>query len=274
MKHSITIEGEERELDIQAMDESLIMYGKLREAPLRRQDLEPPEPGTAAYTIQEFLRRQVRAIGSCLMLAWDGDRLVGKMHFTTRELAEAIGGAGPEPGGYCVDPYPTLGGCFAQKLQAFSDGEAEQLLRSESRTLRVVCFNIANLDSRYHGQGIATVLLEYLKQWARERGWQRLEMRTYPDIVPARGPDNWDAGPWVLRRGALERRGFRVLHEITREPEEIDKRRRGIEEASRAEDESWHEPDMRWHLESFRRIYAEEREGSDYDRDYLMVFDL
>ena len=87
------------------MDESFIMYDKLWKAPLRRQDLSPPVPGTTAHAIQEFLRRQGRAIGSCLILAWDGDGLVGKMHFTTRELAEAIGGGGPEPSGYGVDPH-------------------------------------------------------------------------------------------------------------------------------------------------------------------------
>lgn len=274
MKHSITIDGEKRDLDIRAMDETFIMYDKLWKAPLRRQDLPPPELGTTAYTIQEFLRRQVRAIGSCLILAWDGDGLVGKMHFTTRELAEALGGAGPEPGGYCVDPYPTLGGCFSQKLQAFSDEELERLLGSESRTLRVVCFNIANRDPRYHGQGIATALLEYLKVWAKERRWQRLEMRTCPDVVPASATGNWVAGPWILRRGPLERRGFRVLEEIPREPEEVHRRHRGIEEAARAKSEDCQEQDMLWHLESFRRIYADERRRSEYDRDYLMVCDL
>ena len=274
MKHTITIDGEKRNLEIRAMDESFIMYDKLWKAPLRWKGLPSPEPGTIQHTIKEFLHRQVRVIGSCLVLGWDGDGLVAKMHFTTRELAEAIGGAGPEPGGYCVDPYPTLGGCFADKLKAFSGEELERLLRSESRTLRIVCFNIANRDPRYHGQGIATALLEYLKEWARERAWRRLEMRTYPDVVPASGPGNWIAGPWVLRRGPLERRGFRILKEIPREPEEVRRRRRAIEKAARAKNEDWQEPDMLWHLESFRRIYADERQRSQYDRDYLMSCDL
>ena len=274
MNHTITIDGERRDLEIRAMDESFIMYNKLWRAPLRRQDLPPAKPGTIHHTIQEFLRMQVRVIGSCLILGWDGDGLVAKMHFTTRELAEAIGGAGPEPGGYCVDPHPTLGGCFASKLKAFSGEELEQLLQSESRTLRIVCFNIANRDPRYHGQGIATALLEYLKGWAKERDWQRLEMRTYPDIVPASGPGIWAAGPWVLRRGALERRGFRILKEILREPEEVQRRQLAIDMAIRAKNEDWPEPDMLWHLESFRRTCADERQRFQYDRDYLMGCNL
>jgi hypothetical protein len=161
-----------------------------------------------------------------------------------------------------------------RKLRAFSGEELERLLRSESRTLRIVCFNIANRDARYHGQGIATALIEYLKQWAKERGWQRLEMRTCPDVVPATAAGLWVAGPWILRRGPLERRGFRVLEEIPREPEELERRQRAIEEASPARNEDCPEQDMWWHLESFRRIYADERKRSCYDWDYLMACDL
>ena len=274
MRHTITIDGERRDIDIRAMDESFIMYDKLWKAPLKRGALPKPAPGTTGHVIQEFFRKQIRTIGSCLILAWDGDGLVGKMHFTTRELAEAIGGGGPEPGGYCVDPYPTLGGCFVRKLQAFSDEELERLLRSESRTLRIVCFNIANRDARYHGQGIATALIEYLKHWAKDRGWQRLEMRTCPDVVPAMAAVDWIAGPWILRRGPLERRGFRVLEEIPKGAEEVERRQRAIAEISRAKSEECPEHDMLWHLESFHRIYADERQRSQYDRDYLMVCDL
>ena len=274
MKHTISIDGARRDIAIREMDESFIMYDKLWKAPLKRGDLPEPAPGTTGHGIKEFFRKQIRAIGSCLILAWDGDGLVGKMHFTTRELAEALGAAGAEPGGYCVDPYPTLGGCFVRKLQSFSDEELERHLRSESRTLRIVCFNIANRDARYHGQGIATALIEYLKLWAKDRGWDRLEMRTYPDVVPATAAGHWVAGPWILRRGPLERRGFRVIKEIAREPEEVERRQRAIKEASCARIEDWSDQDMRWHLESFRRIYGDERQRLCYDRDYLMACDL
>jgi len=267
MRHTITIDGEERDLDICAMDEGFIMYDKLWEAPLMRQDLPPPEPGTTAHSIQEFLRRQVRTIGSCLVLAWDGDGLVGKMHFTTRELHEVVGG--PQPGGYCVDPHPNHGGRFVQKLEMLSDEELERLLRSESRVLRIVCFNVGNRDPRYHGQGIATAMLQYLKAWARDRGWRRLEMRACPDVVvPA------DAvGSWILRRGQLKRRGFRLLEEIPVGPDEVGRRQRRIEETSKAKTGDWPPEDI-WQLENFRRIYADERRRRDYDKDYLMGYDL
>ena len=94
-------------------------------------------------------------------------------------------------------------------------------------------------------------------------------MRTCPDVIPANV-----TGPWILRRGPLERRRFRVIEEIPKEPEEVERRQRGIQEASRARNEDWPEEDMLWHLESFRRIYADERQRSQYDRDYLMAYDL
>jgi len=266
MKHPITIDGEGRSIDIRAMDESFIMYDKLWEAPLMRRDLPEPEPGAPAHVIQEFFRKQIRTIGSCLILAWDGDGLIGKMHFTTREMHAVIGD--PGRGGYCVDPDPEYRGRFAQKLQTFSDEELERLLKSDSRTLRVLCFNVGHGDPRYHGQGIATAMLKYLKEWARDRGWRRLEMHSCPDVVPANV-----VGSWRLRRGQLERRGFRVLEEIPLEPEEVVRRQRGIEEMARAKTEDWPERHI-WYLENFRRVYADERQRSDYDRDYLMVCDL
>ncbi len=96
-----------------------------------------------------------------------------------------------------------------------------------------------------------------------------VSIRTCPDVLPANV-----AGPWILRRGPLERRGFRVLEEIPKGSEEVERRQRGIEETSRARSEDWPEQDMVWHLESFRRIYADERQRSRYDRDYLMGCDL
>jgi len=273
MRHAITIDGENRDLDIRAMDESFIMYDKLWNAPLRPEDLPEPAAGSTGHVIREFLRKQIRAIGSCLIMAWDGDGIVAKMHFITRELAEAIGVGGPKPGGYCVDPHPSLGGCFALKLQAFSDQELGRLLRSESRALRIVCFNIGCRDPRYHGQGIATALIEYLKLWAKDRGWQRLEMVTCADVVPAEGPGHWTDGPWILRRGPLERRGFRVLKEIPNSPEEVETRRLGIETARTGGDDR-PEQDMKWHRENFCRVCGGEPQRSDYDRDYLMACDL
>lgn len=212
MKHCVEIDGEKRQLDIRAMDEDFIVWRKMFKASLTPDNIDTADPEYLAAgradgrfkVIEEFFRKQIRIVGSCMVLAWDGDGVVGKMHFTTREMHEAIGGPEQWPHAcYCVDNDG-----FAPKIRALSDEELDGLLESPSRTLRILCFNIGHADPRWHGQGIASAMIEYLKDWARENGWRRIEMQSCPDATPLSV-----IGDWMLRRGYLERRGFHLVKE-------------------------------------------------------------
>jgi len=264
MKHTLEIDGEKRILDILPMDEDFVVYGKLWEAPLTRKDLPVPEPGTPEDVIEEFFRKQIRSVGSCLVLAWDGDGIVGKMHFTTREVHETIGG--PEkydsPSCYCVDHEG-----FAPRVRESGDEELTPLLESPSRTLRVLCFNVGHMDERWHGKGIATALLDCLKEWAPQRGWRRLEAVSCPDITPTT-----TIGSWMFRRGAFERRGFHVAEETVVSAEEAGRRLREIEAFLSGDRE--HPPWSQWYADNVRRLAADPAWPSDYDKDYLMACDL
>ncbi len=257
------------------MDEEFIVYRKMFVAPLTAENIGRVNPGDPDYLteqfadhrfgiIEEFFRRQIRIVGSCMILAWDSEGVIGKMHFTTREMHEAMGG--PEqwnsPGCYCVDHDG-----FALSIKALGDDELKRLLRSESRTLRVLCFNVGHMDKRYHGQGIATAMLECLKQWSRERGWSRIETLSCPDITPTTV-----IGDWMMRRGPLERRGFRVLEERPATAEEAHARLRVIEDlaAGRMEHPDWAD----WYVRNFHRLAANGAWSYEYDRDYLMGCDL
>jgi len=214
--------------------------------------------------VREFFRRQIQAIGSCMILAWDGDGVVGKMHFTTREMHEATGG--PErwdsPICYCVDHHG-----FAPAIRALSDQDMARLLGSPSRTLRIVCFNIGHSDERYHGQGIAKAMVEYLKHWAGERGWRRLEATSCPDITPP-----IVLGDWMLRRGTLERRGFRVSAEMPAPPNQAAKCAQVIRDlASGMRDIRTCGP---WYARQFPRLLADSSWRRQVDKAYLMACDL
>jgi len=275
MKRTIEIDGERRDIDIRAMDESFIVYRKMFAPPLTPDNIGKVNPGDPEYLaaqlangrfkiIEEFFRKQVQIVGSCMILAWDGAGVIGKMHFTTREMHEAIGG--PEqwtsPSCYCVDHDG-----FAPKLQGFSHEELALLLTSASRTLRVLCFNIGHRDERYQGQGMATAMLEYLAQWARERNWRRIEVRSCPDITPTTV-----IGDWMLRRGPLERRGFHVLEETRVSPDDASRRMREIDEflAGKGDYPKWAEP----YAHTVHHLAAHSVRRSEYDKDYLMACDL
>jgi hypothetical protein len=138
---------------------------------------------------------------------------------------------------------------------------------SVSRTLRVLCFNVGHFDERYQSQGISTAMLEYLKQWARERGWRRIEIHSCPDITATTL-----IGDWMLRRGPLERRGFCVLEETQASAEQSKARLQVIEDlaAGKKDLPDWAD----WYVDNFQRLYADPSWQSEYEKDYLMVHDL
>jgi len=264
MIHTTEIDGERRDIDIRPMDEGFIVYCKMFQAPLLPADVPEPKPGEPGYVVQEFFRKQIRYLGSCMILAWDGDGVIGKMHFTTRELHEAIGGpeCWDEPYCYCVDHEG-----FAPRLETLSDADLAPLLASPSRTLRVLCFNIGHIDPRWHGHGIAKAMLNYLKQWAPERGWRRIEAWSCADITPTNV-----VGEWMLRRGALERQGFRVVEEeqvpavgASNRLKRIDAFLSGDKDSPKGEE---------WYAAHVHKFAADPAWRSEYAKDYLMAFDL
>jgi hypothetical protein len=87
----------------------------------------------------------------------------------------------------------------------------------------MLCFNVGHRDRRYHGQGIAKAMIEYLEQWSRDRGWRRIEAHSCPDITRTT-----DIGDWMFRRGPLERRGFHVVEEMHLPPDEASERLKQI----------------------------------------------
>ncbi len=255
------------------MDESFIVYRKLYHPPLTPTNIAKINPGDWAdhltrfqregwqRCIEAFFRQQIRRIGSCGVLAWDGDGVIGKMYFTTKEVYHRFQGNGdPSVGQYCVEHerMPLI-------IQSIREDELHRLLESPSQTLRIVCFNIGHSETRYQGQGIASQMLILLKAWARSLGWRRLEALAYPDVVPYGA---W--APHILRRGALERRGFTVV-----EKRQLPARVRGQQRAALARYLT--ETGRRHHTwgydEAVHRSY-DATTMHEYHCEYRMAFDL
>lgn len=269
MKHTITIDGRRRDLDIRPMDESFIVYRKMFNPPLTPRNIGDFVPGDARQagfkTVEAFLRRQIRVLGSCMILAWDGDGVVAKMPFTTREIYDALGG--PEryddsPACYCIDH-----GGFASSIQQLTDAQLAAMLSSPSRTLRILCFNVGCLDRRYRGQGIAKALVQFLLSWARDHHWRRVEAYACADVMP---PSL--VGDWFMRRGPLERLGFRVVEAKAVPPAQAQARLRILEDllAGKARPPDWAD----WYVANFSRLTVNSCWRDEYDKDYCMGCDL
>jgi GNAT superfamily N-acetyltransferase len=271
MKHPITIGGLQRIIDIRPMDEHFIVYRKMYVPPITRENVSEINPGDwrehleefkrAGWqkVIEEFLRREIRALGSCAILGWEGGGVVAKMHFTTAEMHDAFRARG---GCYCVESRS-----MPAVIESLKEEEIAELLKSPSRTLRIACFNVGHNDRRYHGQGIATAMIECLKEWARARGWRRILADSCPDITPT-----MVIGDHLLRRGALERRGFRVLENLLAPPEQAQARLREIE--AYASGAKGHAAATDWYVRNFPRLYANVIWRSEYDLDHVMACDL
>ncbi len=253
------------------MDDSFVVYRKMYVPPLTPDNIGKVNPGDWAEhlekfrslgwqkLIEDFLGKHIRLSGSCAILAWDGDGVIGKMYFTTKEMWDAFRAADCW---FCVehDSMPKF-------IQSLSDERMEALLASPSRTLQILCFNVGHMDGRYHGQGITKAMVRYLQQWARERGWHRLIMESCPDITPT-----IVLGGHTLRRGTLERLGFHVAEERLAPPKEAEHRLRVINELAAGKTDY---PDLAdWYVENFPRLSADPGWRSEYDKDYLMACDL
>ena len=275
MKHTIMIDGKRKDIDIRPMDESFIVYRKLYVPPLTPENIgiiaphdDPPQLERFRREgwlkiIEQFFTKQVRALGSCAILAWDGDGVIGKMHFTTKEMYNGFRQVG---GWYCVDheSMPNI-------IQSFSGEELAILLASETKTLFMVCFNVGHFDSRYHRQGIASAMVQLLKDWARQRGWRRIETLSCPDIVPFRC-----LGPQHMRRSWLEQRGFSVVKETRVPTEDAGARRQAIEKiaAGRWDEDAWDFKFYPFNLARVRDLASDSSWTDEYDKDYVMACDL
>jgi hypothetical protein len=131
--------------------------------------------------------------------------------------------------------------------------------------------NVGHFNTRYHGQGIASAMLDELKAWARARGWRRIETLSCPDVVPF-----WALGPQHLRRSPLERRGFCVVSETTVPPDQVEFRRAAIRRIRTGQygEEDWDFKTYPYNLEQVARVAAASDWESACAKDYVMAYDL
>ncbi|MBN1348480.1 GNAT family N-acetyltransferase [candidate division KSB1 bacterium] len=274
MKHAIEIDGERRDIDIRPMDDEFIVFRKMYVPPITRENLtagSPDDPSCltdflhsdAASIVKGFLEKQTRAMGSCAILAWDGDGVIGKMYFTTHEMWEAFRQAGCY---LCVEHES-----MPRMIQSLSNDEIAALLASPSKTLHILCHNIGHFDTRYHGKGIASAVLDEMKRWAKENGWRTIEIDSCPDVVPfyALGSQHW-------RRSALEKRGFYLARDTVCPEQQAGFRRQSIERilTGQFKDDDWDIKTYPGNIADVKRLAETSDWEAVIDRDYVMAFDL
>jgi len=186
---------------IEPMTEQFVLWRCLHGGPLSISTIEnvTPHPAmdwsaTRARNIP-LLRKLITAYGSCAILAYDGEQIIGQLRFYPKEL--------PQAGAMCLQ-------------QAFPNGPADDLVEQPfpplealtDKTLLVHCLmtgSPSQKDNPYQRQGIGGQMVRELIRWARERGWQSIEAPTHEDL-PLLYAVTGTAG-----RTFWEKLGFRVV---------------------------------------------------------------
>ena len=120
------------------------------------------------------LEKIIDTYGSCAILAWAGEKVVGSLRFYPKWMFTE------DQQGLCLH-------------QDYPYGPGEQLLTMDfpartdltDKTLRIHCMMAGPAlkeDNPYRRHGLASRMVEILYDWARNQGWQALEATAYESL--------------------------------------------------------------------------------------------
>lgn len=163
---------------IEPMSESFILWRCLHSGPLSKKSIDRVEMDMETFRARNvsLLKKITETYGSCAMLAKDGEQIVGSLRFYPRTLCYMEG----ELGELCLQ-------------QAFPAGPSDNFLETafpplediQEKTLMVHCVmtgSPGHKENPYQRIGIGTRMAGELIRWAREHGWESIEVQTHQDI--------------------------------------------------------------------------------------------
>jgi GNAT superfamily N-acetyltransferase len=159
----------------------LILWRCLHGGPLSRENLEHPAPHpdvpweVVRARNLPLLQKLTEVYGSCAVLAWAGDEVVGTLRYYPKEVYTLYGA-----GMLCL-----------QQLFPYGPGDdfagidflpKEQLA---DKTLLIHCLmtgSPSQKENPYQRKGLGSRLVRKLIEWAAENGWEAVETTTAEDL--------------------------------------------------------------------------------------------
>lgn len=169
------------EIVIEPMKEDFILWRCLHFGPLSCQNIDkwPPD---SQLDLERYRGRNVplltkltRVYGACAVIACQGDKVVGLLRFYPREIWDM-----KDAGEMCLQQDLPNG-----PADDFADKEFPPLEGIENKTLVIHCFMTgSSLQKKnpFQRKGIGTGMVQFLVEWARTKGWERIEVDSFEDI--------------------------------------------------------------------------------------------
>jgi GNAT superfamily N-acetyltransferase len=157
---------------LKPMDSSFLLWRCLHDGSVTRKNLDaPPDESRLPFrkTAIPLLKKLTELYGSAAILAWERDEVVGLLRFVPKVVSQM-----DDAGGCCLlQPYP------AGPKEDFPQGGFPSKETIEDRTLVVTCMQLLSDRQR---KGVGRAMVERLKSWAREEGWEAIEATAYQDL--------------------------------------------------------------------------------------------
>jgi GNAT superfamily N-acetyltransferase len=169
------------DVEIAAMGEDFLVWRCLHFGPLTCETIDDwPQDGQIDFERYRkrnlpLLEKLTRAYGACAILAKAGDRIVSQLRFYPKALWSL-----KNAGELCLlqdfpsGPKDDFG---SEKLPPFSE--------LEDKTLVIHCLMTGTElqeTNPYQRRGIGSRMVRYLIDWAKTRGWERIEVDAFEDV--------------------------------------------------------------------------------------------
>jgi GNAT superfamily N-acetyltransferase len=170
-----------KDIVIEPMTEKFILWRCLHFGPLSHRTIDryPPD---SQIDWERFRTRNIPLLakltmsyGACAVLARADDRMVGQLRFYPRIVWDM-----QEAGEMCLlMDYPN------GPVDDFAEKEFPPMEKIEDKTIAIHCFMTGSSqqeENPYQRKGIGTRMVKFLIEWARAKGWERIEVDAFEDL--------------------------------------------------------------------------------------------
>lgn len=170
-----------KEVVIEPMTEEFILWRCLHGGSLSRDSIDW-WPSDSKMPWEHFrarnvplIRKLIEAYGTCAILAYDGEEVVGQLRFYPKAVCSM-----ERAGWLCLQQDYSAG-----PAEDLTDSSFPALAQMEDKTLVVHCLMTGSPEQKenpYQRKGIGTRMVRALIKWAKATGWEGIEADSFEDI--------------------------------------------------------------------------------------------